>query len=223
MREILISGTDTNVGKTIVTSSLVASWLKFYPNQKFGLMKLMQTGTGDRQFYEQLFAEVSQVEIVTPLEFTTPVAPPLAAEREERKIDLGVVWQSFSKLSQTKDLVVVEAIGGLGTPITHELTVADLARDWSLDTILVVPVKLGAIAQAVANVMYARHAQVNLRGIILSCVTPESEAQLEDWAPIDLITSLTQIPVWGTMPYLSDFQNLEAIAQATKDWEVTRW
>ncbi|ELR99427.1 dethiobiotin synthase [Gloeocapsa sp. PCC 73106] len=218
MTVLLIAGTDTNVGKTIVTTALVASWLQSYPKKNIGLMKLMQTGIGDRQFYEQLFNDTPQVEIVTPIEFDTPVAPPVAAEREKREIDLGLVWQSFSRLTQSKDLVVVEAIGGLGTPITHELTVADLARDWRLPTLLVVPVKLGAIAQAVANVMYARYAQVKLMGIILSCVGDDAEAQLEEWAPVDLITSLTQIPVLGTLPHLNNIQNLELLARSTQDW-----
>ena len=219
MIKLLITGTDTNVGKTIFTSSLVASWLQNYPKASIGLMKLIQTGIGDRQLYQELFAHLPQVEIVTPLEFTTPLAPPIAADLEGREIDLALVWQSFSKLLESKDFVVVEAIGGLGTPITHELTVADLARDWRLPTILVVPVKLGAIAQTVANVMYARAVQVNLRGIVLSCITLDAAAQFNNWTPIHLIESLTQIPVLGVIPYLTTSQDLEVLARVTSNFE----
>ena len=219
MTKLLITGTDTNVGKTIFTSCLVASRLQNYPKASIGLMKLMQTGIGDRQLYQELFGDLPQVEIVTPLEFTTPVAPPIAADLEGREIDLALVWQSFSKLVNNKDFVIVEAIGGLGTPITHELTVADLARDWRLPTILVVPVKLGAIAQTVANVMYARAVEVNLRGIVLSCLTPDATAQLNNWTPIPLIESLTQMPVLGIIPYLTTSKDLEVLARVATNFE----
>lgn len=213
MTKLLITGTDTNVGKTVLTTSLVASWLQNYPQATIGLMKLMQTGYGDRQLYQKLFSDYSQVEIVTPLEFSTPIAPPLAADLEGKEIDLALVWQSLSKLVETKDLVVVEGIGGLGTPITHELTVADLARDWRLPTILVVPVQLGAIAQTVANVMFARYSKVKLQGIVLSCVTPDAVRQLENLAPIALIESLTQTRVLGVIPYVNDSEDLKLLAQ----------
>lgn len=218
MTKLLITGTDTNVGKTVLTTSIVASSLLNLPKATVGLMKLMQTGYGDRQLYQQLFSQYSQVEIVTPLEFSTPIAPPLAAEIEGKEIDLGLVWQNFSQLLETKDLVILEGIGGLGTPITYELTVADLARDWRLPTILVVPVKLGAIAQAVANVMFARYTQVQLKGIVLSCITPDAATELENLAPIPLIESLTGIPVVGVIPYLADAQDFNTLAELG-DWE----
>jgi dethiobiotin synthetase len=208
MSSLLIAGTDTNVGKTVLTSSLVISWLHRKPKAKIGLMKLMQTGIGDRELYQELFSHTPQVEITTPLEFTTPVAPPLAAVKENKEVDLALVSQSFQKLKQTRDLVIVEGIGGLGTPLTFESTVADLAREWEIDTVLVVPVKLGAIAQTIANVMYARYAQVKLKGIILSCTTPEAVSQQSDWAPIDLIESLTDLPILTIIPYLDKLLDL---------------
>jgi len=63
--------------------------------------------------------------------------------------------------------VLVEALGG--SPVSEEFTVADLA-EWR-PTVLVVPVKLGAIAQAVANVALARPSRVHLKGIVLNCPT----------------------------------------------------
>lgn len=90
-------------------------------------------------------------------------------------------------MQQRHDLVLVEALGGLGSPITNELTVADLAGQWRLETLLVAPVKLGAIAQIVANVALARDRKVNLRGIVLSCAVPVSPDAIAQWTPIALI------------------------------------
>lgn len=212
MKALLVVGTDTEVGKTVLTSSLAAYWQRYKPNRSLGLMKLIQTGVGDRELYQELFGNSPSLEIVAPLCFQTPVAPPVAAEREGRDIDLGKVWQAFERLEQQKDFVLVEALGGLGSPVTRELTVADIAGEWRLSAVLVVPVKLGAIAQTVANVALARQCQIDLKGIVLNCVEPRTEQQLADWTPIDSIEALTCIPILGVLPYLSDRNDLDKLA-----------
>jgi dethiobiotin synthetase len=222
MKTLLIAGTDTEVGKTVLTSALVAYWQLYNRSKHLGLMKLMQTGIGDRERYEELFGGSSSVEIVTPLCFQTPVAPPVAAEREGRNIDLAAVWQALKSLEGQKDFVLVEALGGLGSPVTHELTVADLAGEWRLDVVLVVPVKLGAIAQTVANVALARQCKINLRGIVFNCVRSITEEELVDWVPIDLIQSLTCIPVLGILPFISELNSIEKLAHIASNLTVEK-
>jgi len=96
--------------------------------------------------------------------------------------------------------VLVEALGGLGSPVV-KFTVADLATEWRLPTVLVVPVKLGAIAQAVANVALARLSRVHLKALCL-IVQPRSQQEIADLAPLELIQSLTNTPVLGCLPHL---------------------
>jgi dethiobiotin synthetase len=220
MNTLLIAGTDTDVGKTVLTTALVAYWQAYLTSKSLGLMKLIQTGTGDRELYHQLFSPSSGLEIAVPLCFATPVAPPIAAAREGTVVELKQVWQVFSSLQQNRDFLLVEALGGLGSPVTEELTVADLARDWRLPTVLVVPVKLGAISQAVANVALARQAQVNLKGIVLSCVQPGSQAKIADWSPMSLIESLTQVPVLGILPHLAEPTNLAKLTQVVSNLDL---
>lgn len=222
MDVLLITGTDTDVGKTVLTASLAAYWQNYFSHKRLGLMKLIQTGVGDREFYHQQFDLHHSLEEIAPLCFQTPVAPPIAAEREGRAVELDRVWQAFSSLGQQRDFVLVEALGGLGSPVSRELTVADLARDWRLSAVLVVPVKLGAIAQAVANVALARQSGVNLKGIVLNCVQPCSEQQMADWTPIDLIQSLTNVPVLGILPHLDDPTDLEKLAKIASNLDLER-
>lgn len=215
MKTLLIAGTDTDIGKTIITTALRGFYQTYFPQLNVGLMKLLQTGEqgdraaplSDRQFYEQFFNDV-----VVPQCFSAPLAPPLAAQLENKSIDLGIIWQSLLKLQQTKDLILVEALGGLGSPITDELTIADIAGTWHLETILVVPVKLGAIAHAVSNVALARHHKVKIRGIIFNCVHDCTEEQQNNWTPKELVESLTQVPVLGYFPYLAKLPNLADLA-----------
>ncbi|CCQ55723.1 Dethiobiotin synthetase [Crocosphaera watsonii WH 0005] len=145
------------------------------------------------------------------------MAPPVAAQRENRPIPLDLVEQGLKDLQQRKKLVLAEGLGGLGSPVTWELTVAELAGNWGLETVLVVPVKLGAIAQTVANVALARQHNVNLKGIILSCSQPISEQEIVDFTPISLLESLTKIPILGMIPYLENIEDISKLAHVASN------
>jgi dethiobiotin synthetase len=222
VNSLLIAGTDTETGKTVLTCALAAYWQTYRPQETLGILKPIQTGTGDCELYQKLFDLQQSPEEITPLHFQTPVAPPVAAEREGRTVDLGRVWQAFNTLQQQRQRVFVEALGGLGSPLTYELTVADLARDWRLPVVLVVPVKLGAIAQAVANVALARSSGVELKGIVLNCAKPCSDEQIADWTPVELIRSLTNVPILGILPHLADPTDLSKLAQIASDLDLER-
>ena len=222
MTSLLITGTNTDAGKTVLTCALAAYWQKYYPEKRLGIFKPIQTGIGDRELYQTLFNLGQTPDEIVPLQFETPVAPPVAAAREARQIELAPIWAAFNRLRLSRDFVLVEGLGGLGSPITDELTVADLARDWGLPVVLVVPVQLGAIAQVVANIALARQSRLQLKGIVLNCVQPRSESQIADWTPIDLIESLTNVPVLGILPHLTDPNHLLKLAQVASDLEIER-
>lgn len=222
MNALLIVGTNTETGKTVLTSALGAYWQTYREAESLGILKLIQTGIGDRELYQKLFNLNQSSEEIAPVQFQTPVAPPVAAEREGRSVDLELVWEVFNTLRQQRQWVMVEALGGLGSPVTHELIVADIARDWGLSAVLVVPVQLGAISQAVANVALARASGVKLQGIVLNCVSSCSEQEIADWTPIDLLQSLTNIPVLGTIPHLDDPTDLSQLAQVASDLDLER-
>ena len=226
MTTLLIAGTDTDVGKTFVTIALTVYWQKYRLNRDndrqnlLSIFKLMQTGVGDVELYQRLFAEVKGIEIVAPSRFEAPLAPPIAAAKECKIINLGEIWQKLSLAEQKSQLVLVESLGGLGSPVTEELTVGNIAADWRLPTVLVVPVKLGAIAHTVANVALARSLKIDLRGIILNCSQLEAVGRTEDLTPINLIQSLTNVPVIGTLPYAKDWDNSDRIAQKVANWDL---
>jgi dethiobiotin synthetase len=215
---LLITSTDTDAGKTVLTAALAAYARKHHSRQKWGILKPIQCGQGDREFYHELFDRA--VTEINPIYLDAPLAPPIAAERQGVSIDLGIAWQALERMRQQNDFGLIEGIGGLGTPITAELVVADLARDWRLPTVLVVPVKLGSIAAAVANVALAKQYDVNLRGIVLNCPRPLSESEIADFAPPELIQSLTRTPVLGCIPYITDLHDLDRLAAVAANLEL---
>lgn len=220
MKSLLITGTDTEAGKTALTTVLAAYCQKYYSPGSWGIMKPVQSGIGDREWYQNLFQLQQTIAEITPLYFTAPLAPPIAAAKENRSVDLAIVWQTLTELRSRLDLVLIEAVGGLGSPITDELTVADLAGEWRLPTVLVVPVKLGSLGHAIANVALARQAQVNLKGIVLNCLQPTTDEEIADLTPKELIQSLTNIPVLGCLPYIDNFQDFDKLAQIASNLDL---
>ena len=221
MKTLLITGTDTEIGKTVVTLSLIAYWQKYGDLERLGIMKLIQTGTpGDSHLYQQLFPWQQAPELINPVAYQTPIAPPLAAKQENQPVNLTTIRQALTRLQSQKDLVLVEALGGLGSPVTWEMTVADIAASWQIPIILVVPVKLGAIAQTVANVALARQHQIPIQGLIFNCLTEEAESQQANWTPSDLIANLCQVPILGTIPHLRNPSDIEKLAHVASNLKL---
>ena len=220
MASLLIAGTNTDSGKTILTAALIAYWQQYCWAYKLGVCKPVQSGIGDREFYRRVFELKQTDEQLNPLWYKAPIAPPLAAALEGKRVDLAKAWQVFSQMETARDWVLVEGAGGLGSPITAELTVADLAYQWRLPTVLVVPVKLGSIATAVANVALAEKAKIKLKGIVLNCAKPITQGQLEHWAPVDMIESLTRVPVLGVLPHLKQIKDVEALSEAAAQLDM---
>ncbi|HEY9645555.1 MAG TPA: dethiobiotin synthase [Chroococcidiopsis sp.] len=222
MNALLIVGTEAGTGKTVLLSALAAYWQRYGGDRPLGIFKPIQCGGTDRDRYVQQFGLSQTVDEVNPCWFESSLVPPLAAEQAGRKIKLDKLWQSFESLSHQREFVLVEGCGGLGDPVSRETTMADLAWDWRLPTVLVVPVTPGAIAQAVANAALAEQANVHLKGIVLNCLSPDSESHAEDWAPTHLLQSLTHKPVLGCIPHLADPGDRDKLAQAASNLELER-
>ena len=222
MAALLIAGSNTDSGKTMLTAALIAYWQKYCWAYKLGVCKPVQSGVGDREFYRRVFDLKQTDEQLNPLWYKAPIAPPLAAAMEGKQVDLAKAWQVFSQLEAERDWVLVEGAGGLGSPVTAEMTVAELACQWRLPAVLVVPVKLGAIANAMANVALAEKAKVKLKGIVLNCTQPVMQSQIENWAPVGLIESLARVPVLGVLPYLKQARDVEALSAAAAQLDLER-
>ncbi|MEN9208331.1 MAG: dethiobiotin synthase [Gloeomargarita sp. GMQP_bins_120] len=205
---LLVSASDTGCGKTIVTAGLALAL------GQVGVIKLVQAGVGDREYYQRVLPLDQTPEELNPLYFAAPLAPPLAAQQEGKTIDLARVWQQLTHLRQRYPRVLVEGVGGLGSPVTWEWTVADLAAQWRLPTLVVVPVQLGAIGQAVAQVALARQRGVQVVGLVLNEREPVTPQQRQDWAPVELLQRFTGVRVWGYFPYVADIYDRNGLKQA---------
>ena len=145
-RIVLVTGTDTGVGKTIV-----AAWLASLtsPSQRVALVKAIQTGAdpaidGDEAFYRAALVD-HPITTTTLATFPEPLAPPIAARRSGKRVHAQDIARSCLEIAQDHDLTIVEGSGGLLVPVDEATSFADLAGALNADLILVIRPGLGTL------------------------------------------------------------------------------
>ena len=159
-RTYFISGTDTNVGKTIVSAVLATKLEAYYfkPIQ-CGLNKM---NLKDSEVVKSLS---SKAKILNELYFLKkPLSPFVAAKQEKKKIDVNKILQ-FVKNLKTKKLVI-EGAGGLNVPINSNYLMSDLCQKLDTPLILVSRTKLGTINHTLMSLEVIKKKKINLLGII---------------------------------------------------------
>jgi dethiobiotin synthetase len=163
-----ITGTDTSVGKTVVSAALVA-WLKAQ-GLNVAAMKPVETGehADDGLLLHRAAGFAGDVSDVRPLRFAEPVSPLTAANARGITIDTDDLDAAFSRLAHDRDAIVVEGAGGILVPITRETSYAQLFARWKLEIIIVAANKLGVINHTLLTVMAAQKTQLRIKGIVLN-------------------------------------------------------
>jgi len=207
-----VTGTDTGVGKTIITAALIkASNLLGF--RACG-MKPIETGClrkgdklipSDGAFIKTIAHMEETMNRVTPCCFEEPLAPLPASEIEGTTVDFEKIRKEYAALSHKYDVVVVEGIGGLLVPIRKDYFVLDLARDLGLPTIVVSRPGLGAINHTMLSVNYAIKEGLAVTGIIINYSRPPDGSPAENTNP-DVIKKISPVPVIGIFPYLKDLE-----------------
>jgi len=220
-----VTGTDTGVGKTIITAALIkaAHILGF----KACGMKPIETGckraenrrqqTANREgnnslipsdgtFLREITGTGESIDLITPIRFENPLAPLPASEIEDKPIDLDKIKTTYKELSNRYDIIIVEGIGGLLVPILRDYFVVDLARDFGLPLIIVSRPGIGAINHTMLSVRYAIKEGLTVAGIIINYCQPPEGTLAEDTNP-EIIRRLSPVPVIGIFPYLKDLES----------------
>ncbi len=216
-----MAGGSNQSGKTTLMLALMAYAQTYLPTQRLG--RLHPVSYADPGLVNSRPGSDQPCYTAAPLvQWPLPgVLEP--GDRPHPPLPLDQLWLTLQQHCQQHDWVLMDMVGSLGTPIADETTVADLAWDWRLPTVLVISVSPEAIAQAVTNVALARQAKVPLRGIILNCKTAEAQQFQDQLAPIKQLQSLTRVPILGTLPHLADPQDVTALAQAASKLDLERF
>ena len=217
-----ITGTDTGVGKTIITAALILAVRRI--GFKTGGMKPIETGClrqgdvlvpSDGMFIKRIAHMEEKIGHITPCCFKSPLAPLPASEIEGIAVDLEKIGKAFADISKKYDVVIVEGIGGLLVPVTKDYSVIDMAKDFHLPLIVVSRPTLGTINHTMLTVNYALKEGLRVAGIIINYNQPPESTLAEATNP-EIIKRISPVPVIGIFPYLENLER-SAIEKAAEE------
>lgn len=192
---LFVVGTDTAVGKTVVTAGLVG-WLRRDGIDAVGI-KPCQTGApedDDARFVERVCGETAAATCGRRL--GPALAPAVAARETGTELSYDAIRDHCRAAIDTHERAVVEGIGGLRVPLTEETEVVDLVADLDLPTLVVARSGLGTLNHTALTVEALRERGVSVRGIVLNRYEGASVAERTN---PDVIESMTDTPV-ATLP-----------------------
>lgn len=202
---VFIAGTDTGVGKTVVTMGIARALKK--RGVDVGVMKPFASGipdgtkfrTDDVRRIMEASDSIDDIGLVNPQFYPIPASPYTAGRNLGSDVDVSRVLESFSRLSVIHDTVLVEGMGGIMAPIRRDYFVYNLAGDMGIPVLLVARNRVGTINHVLMSVKVCRDGRIPIRGIIIN--------DIDDGYPADQLRrdleDLTGLPVLGSIPRLS--------------------
>ena len=203
--DLFVTGTDTGVGKTLLSAVLVAALRRKY-------WKPIQTGAcdgTDRQAvmnWAGVHAERTHAEVFI---FEQAVSPHLAAEQEHRQIRLETILRPVDP-----EPIVIEGAGGVFVPINDHEFMLDLMRQLDAPVIVAARTALGTINHTLLTLAAIRNAKLDLCGVVMiGKENPENRRAVEHYG---------EVPVVGSIPWLDaiDRQTLLSVFQHHFDSRV---
>ena len=168
MSALLVTGTGTGVGKTIVSAAIVA--LACDRGARACYVKAAQTGVpGDTPDVDTVRRLAGDIDTVEGARFPDPLSPAAAARIAHlAPVDLGAIADVVQRLSSTYDLVVVEGAGGLLVRYDEDgTTLADLARDLDADVLVVTEPGLGTLNATALTLESMANRGLRLGGLVI--------------------------------------------------------
>ena len=173
-RGFFVTGTDTGVGKTVVACTLVRRLRA--AGRDVGVMKPAETGVGpdgpkDAIALREAAGVKDTLDEVCPVQLAVPAAPSVAADAEDRVIDVSHLRAGFEMLAARHECMVVEGAGGLLVPIVPGYTMADLANEIGLPLLVVARSALGTINHTLLTLEAAERRGLEVAGVVVSHAT----------------------------------------------------
>jgi len=212
MHSFFITGTDTNIGKTAITCSLIAKCIE--EGFRAGVMKPVAAGCHIENGYMisddvKKIIEVSNVDLnikeINPYSFELPIAPHISFKSNE--IDIHLIKKYLRSFENKMDYLFIEGVGGDAVPLTENFTTADLVENLDIPVILVVGMKLGCINHALLTVESILNKKQKLCGWVANRIDGDMQAYEENFS---FLKEKIKAPCLGEVPYFKDFDPYKA-------------
>ena len=212
MHSFFITGTDTNIGKTAITCSLIAKCIE--EGFRAGGMKPVAAGCHIENGYMisddvKKIIEVSNVDLnikeINPYSFELPIAPHISFKSNE--IDIHLIKKYLRSFENKMDYLFIEGVGGYAVTLTETFTTADLVESLDIPVILVVGMKLGCINHALLTIQSILNKKQKLCGWVANRIDGDMQAYEENFS---FLKEKIKAPCLGEVPYFKDFDPYKA-------------
>jgi len=205
---IFIIGTDTEVGKTVVSAGLMHLLLGnkykaayFKPVASGQVMLGGSYQSTDASFVKTVSGFAEDPKNITPFSFKNAVAPHFAARLEGRSIDVAIIKDTCQYLKNSYEMIIAEGVGGLAVPLNDQgFMQHDLIRELGFPCLLVARTGLGTINHTLLTIRFAQSAGLTIKGIVLNG-HGQTPVEIDN---IETIRKLSGIPAIFTVPALTE-------------------
>ena len=210
---VFIVGTDTDVGKTIVTAGLIYVLRNNGYNAtyfKAALSGALQIGNelipGDTKLVSEVSKLEEAYENITPYVYRAAVSPHLAAKLENKPMDLDIIREKYAYLKEKYDFIIAEGSGGIVCPLIDDerglYTLGNLIKALNMSVVIVARAGVGTINHSVLTIKYIEALGIKIKGIIIN--NYKEDLICDD--NINMIEKMTKVPIIGK---LKTMENLE--------------
>jgi dethiobiotin synthetase len=193
---VFITGTGTEVGKTIVAATLARAAAA--DGHRVAVFKpavsgLDEGGEPDHALMRRAAGSRQTDDEIAPYRYGPPVSPHLGAALARERIDPRLLREAARRAAATSDHLVVEGVGGFLVPLTLGYLVRDLARDLGLPVVIAAPPGLGTINHTLLTVESVRAVGLEVAAVVLTPWPPQPTAI--ERSNRDAIERLGSVPV----------------------------
>jgi len=195
---MFIVGTDTGIGKTVVSAGIVCHLKSIGCNTVY--YKPVSSNTSDNISGDAHFVHAfSGIKTVVSYAFKTAVSPHLAAQQEGITIDIEKICETFHHLQSRYDYIICEGAGGLAVPLLSDgsVLIRDLVKMFNIPILIVAQANVGTLNHTTLTVEYAQNAGLDIEGIIINNYDENILAHKDN---LKMISKLTNVPILATVP-----------------------
>jgi|TARA_B100000809_G_scaffold182448_1_gene180206 dethiobiotin synthetase len=209
LKSLFIAGTDTDVGKTYIAAGLAVAFRKM--GIDVGVMKPFAAGRAEKKGYKSedivILSRAAKAcdpeKLVNPQFFKIPASPYTAWKTLKTKPKISTILSSFKKLTKLHDMILVEGMGGIMTPILKNYYITNLIKEMKIPAVIVTRSKIGTVNHTIMTCKMCEKYKIPVKGIIIN--------NFDDGYPIPELKrdlqNLTGIKVLGSIPFIKNLSD----------------
>jgi len=206
-RQIFITGTDTEIGKTLITCILANKYKK---KSEVQIYKPIVAGVNkdnkneDLESYKKIIKNVNYDQLT---DYILPhyCSPNISAKLTKKKINFQKVLKRINSFKKNFKFLIMEGAGGIYCPINDKYTFFDLIEEIKIPIIVVCGIKLGGINHSILTLNALKNKKINVLGWVANCVEKNKQYIIDE--NIKYISGHTKFNLLGIIPYMSKLKN----------------